>query len=156
MSRLSKGMAGRPNSLDEAVVFLSLAGDVRLEPDLHAGRTLVISDTPSATRTIRLPKAIGSGDSYTIVNNAVLTNTVRVQTTSPDVLSGTAFVRSETAGSTDVFHTASGNNTYSLNTTTSGGLRGDKVELIDIAAGTWLVRIEANGSGTLATGFATL
>jgi hypothetical protein len=53
-----------------------------------------------------------------------------------------------------VFHTSATSDKYTFNITTTGGLRGDRTELVDFAAGTWLVKILANGSGTLATGFA--
>ena len=84
----------------------------------------------------------------------MLTQDLVIAALGTDVLSGTAFVRSETATSTDVFHTTETDDKYTFNNTTTGGLRGDRVWLVYFAAGTWLVRIEANGSGTLATGFA--
>jgi hypothetical protein len=148
-------MAGRPNSLDEAVVRLTSAANRTLEPDAHAGRLLVIeAEFTNAAMTFTMPKAVGSGDRYTIINNSVLTQDFVVAANGTDVLSGTAFVSSETAGGTDVFHTSATSDKYTFDNTTTGGLRGDLVELVDIASGTWLVRIEANGSGTLATGFA--
>ena len=156
MSRLSSpaGLANESATLNERVVTLT-AGNASLTPQDHAGRILVISsELTDAAQTKTLPKAVGSGDMYEVWVNAVLTQDLVVAALGTDVLSGTARVRSETATSTDVFHTTATDDKYTFNNTTTGGLRGDRVKLIDYATGTWLVDIEANGSGTLATGFA--
>lgn len=156
MSRLSSkaGLANEAADLAERVVTLT-AGSQSLTPEAHANRLLIVSsELTNAAQTKTLPKAVGSGNEYEIVNNAVLTQGLVIAALGADVLSGTAFVRSETATSTDVFHTTATDDKYTFNNTTTGGLRGDRVKLVDIAAGTWLVYIEANGSGTLATGFA--
>jgi hypothetical protein len=156
MSRLSSpaGLANEPDTLNERVVRFTTAANRSLTPQDHANRVIVISaEFTNAAQTITLPPAKGTGDKYLILNNAVLTQDLVIAALGTDVFSGSAFVRSETAGSTDVFHTTATSDKYTFDNTTTGGLRGDRVELIDLAAGTWLVRIEANGSGTLATGF---
>lgn len=156
MSRQSSkaGLANESSTLAERVVVLT-AGSESLTPEAHANRLLIINtELTNAAQTKTLPKSTGSGDEYEIVNNAVLTQSLVVAALGADVLSGSAFIRSETATSTDVFHTTATSDKYTFNVTTMGGLRGDRVKLVDIAAGTWLVYIEGNGSGTLATGFA--
>lgn len=151
MSRLSEGLPG----LSPVILSTTSPTTVNLNPQEHAGR-LVVQDAVVITsaKTFQLPKAVGSGDEYELLNNAVQTQSLIVAALGADVLSGTAFVRSETAGSSDVFHTSASSDKYTFNITTTGGLRGDLVRLVDYKEGTWLVRIEANGSGTLATGFA--
>jgi len=156
MSRQSSpaGLANEAATCDERVVLLTTAANRSLTPEAHANRVVILSaEFTNAAQTITLPKSTGSGDKYTIFNNAVLTQDLVVAALGADVFSGSALVASETAGSTDVFHTTATSDKYTFDNTTTGGLRGDKVELIDISAGTWFVRIEANGSGTLATGF---
>ena len=156
MSRLSSkaGLANESATLAERVATLT-AGSESLTPEAHGNRLLIINtELTNAAQTKTLPKTTGSGDEYEIVVNAVLTQDLVVAALGADILSGTAFVRSETATGTDVFHTTATDDKYTFNNTTTGGLRGDRVKLVDIAAGTWLVYIEANGSGTLATGFA--
>jgi hypothetical protein len=155
MSRISPSVIGQPDSLDNVVVRLATAANRSLEAGAHAGRLLVVeAEFTDAAMTFTLPKATGSGNQYKILNNAVLSQDFVVAALGTDVFSGTAVVQGETATATDVFHTTATDDKYTFNNTTTGGLRGDTVEAIDIAAGTWLVRVWANGSGTLATGFA--
>lgn len=151
MSRISAGTS-RP---EPVVISSTAATTLNLNPTDHSGR-LVIQNAVvvTASKTFQLPKATGSGDEYEILNNAVQTQSLIIAALGTDVLSGTAFVLSETTTNTDVFQTTATSDKYTFNITTTGGLRGDRAYLVDIAAGTWLVRIEANGSGTLATGFA--
>lgn len=156
MSRQSSpaGLQNEAATLSERVVTLT-AGNQSLTPQDHADRLLVInSELTNAAQTKTLPKSTGSGDKYTIVNNKVLTQSLVVAALGADVLSGTAFLLSETTTNTDVFQTTATSDKYTFDVTTTGGLRGDRVQLVDFAAGTWLVYIEGNGSGTLATGFA--
>jgi hypothetical protein len=155
MSRISESVIGQPNSANEVFVRHTVAANKSLEPGLHAGRTLIVeAEFTNVAQTFTLPKSVGSGNSYRILNNAVLTQDMVVAALGTDILSGTAVVQGETATATDVFHTTATDDKYTFNNTTSGGLRGDIFEAIDLAAGTWLVRVWANGSGTLATGFA--
>lgn len=156
MSRLSSpaGLANEAATLSERVVTLT-AGNESLTPEAHANRILVISsELTNAAQTKTLPKSTGSGDVYEIWNNAVLTQSLVIAALGADVLSGTAKLLSETSTNTDVFQTTATSDKYTFNVTTTGGLRGDRVKLIDYAAGTWLVDIIGNGSGTMVTGFA--
>ena len=52
-----------------------------------------------------------------------------------------------------VFETAADSDTITLNGTTTGGLVGADVELIDIAADTWFVNVRTAATGTEATPF---
>lgn len=150
MSRLSEGLAG----LSPVILSTTSPTTVSLNPQDHAGR-LIVQDgiVITSAKTFQLPKAIGSGDVYEIINNAVQTQSLIVAALGADVMSGTAFVRGETATATDVFHTTASSDKYTFNITTMGGLRGDRFQAVDYKEGTWLVYVEANGSGTLATGF---
>jgi hypothetical protein len=147
-------LANEDATLAERVVTLSAVTQT-LTKEAHANRLLVINAVAATDlKTITLPKASGSGDKYEILNNAIQTQSIVIAALGADVLSGTAFVLSETTTNTDVFHTSATSDKYTFNITTTGGLRGDRTELVDFAAGTWLVKILGNGSGTLATGFA--
>ena len=150
MSRLSEGLSG----LTPVIISSTAAATLRLNPQDHAGR-LVVQDAIVVTsaKTFQLPKATGSGDVYEIVNNAVQTQSLVVAALGTDVMTGSAFIRSETAGTTDVFHTTATSDKYTFNVTTTGGLRGDRIRCVDYKDATWLVYVEGNGSGTLATGF---
>jgi hypothetical protein len=140
-------------TINDRLVTLT-AGNQTLTIEDHANRLLVVSsELTDASQTKTLPKTTGSGDVYEIVNNAVLTQSLVVAALGADVLSGSAFLLSETTTNTDVFHTTATSDKYTFNVTTMGGLRGDRIKLVDIAAGTWLVQVLGNGSGTMLTGF---
>ena len=154
MSRQSSkaGLLFDSDTVSDRVVILP-AATATLKKEDHANRRLVLDAVNAAAATYTLPKATGSGDEYLIINNGVQTQSVVVAALGTDVMSGSAFGQSETAGTTDVFHTTATSDKYTFNVTTTGGLRGDRMRLIDYKAGTWLVHVEFCGSGTLATGF---
>jgi len=147
MSRASAGVAAQ----DSVVRFQSAANRELTE---HVNKLIIVeAEFTNAAQTFTLPKATGSGDTIDILNNIVQTQSFVVAALGLDILRGTAWVGSETATSSDVFHTTATSDKYTFNITTTGGLRGDRVQAWDVAAGVWQVQIIANGSGTLATGF---
>jgi hypothetical protein len=159
MSRLSPSIigSGEAGSLgDKAVVNSSTAAAaVSLNAAEHANRLYVVNAVIiTSSKTITLPKAVGSGDKYEILNNAVQTQSLIVAALGTDVFSGTAtMVDSVAVAATEVyvFQTTATSDKLTWNITTTGGLRGDWIECYDIAAGTWLVRALCNISGTPAT-----
>lgn len=157
MSRQSIGLANEPDTAADRVVrdAITAATATAFKPEVHANRIFVQEGvTLVGARTFTLPKATGSGDKYTYVNDAVQTQSIVIAALGADVFSGVAFVTTETAASPDVFLTSASSDKYTFNVTTTGGLRGDLLEAVDIASGKWLVRVFAVGSGVLATGFA--
>jgi len=146
-------LANEDATLAERVVTLAAVTQT-LTKEEHANRLLVINAVATTdTKTITLPKATGSGDKYEIINNAVQTQSVVIAALGADVLAGIARMFGETATTADVFHTTATSDKYTFNITTTGGLRGDRAEFVDYAAGTWLCQIVGTGSGTVATGF---
>ena len=108
----------------------------------HAGRTLLLGEVGgNAEVTLTLPDATGSGTTYKFVVS--VTNTSNYVIKVPDAnntidgiityldLDGTAVTGYGTAATSD---------TITLNGTTTGGLLGDHLELIDIATDQWHVR----------------
>ena len=108
----------------------------------HAGRTLLLGEVGgNALVTLTLPDATGSGATYKFVVS--VTNTSSYVIKVPDAnntidgvitfldLDGTAVTGYGTAATSD---------TITLNGTTTGGLLGDHIELIDIATDKWHVR----------------
>lgn len=138
-------------------------GTILLTEDLHAGRIVLIDVVHTgAGPTFKLPQATGTGNKYTIVNNAIQSGTsIIVSTFKIDIMNGVS-VSLPQVGSTEgeVFYAVSGGtiNTITWNATTTGGLKGDMIEALDMrqdAAGTgvWLVRVASFVSGTTATPF---
>lgn len=157
MSRASTGVGAlADNAAPIAFTKAASPGTLNLTEEIHANRILVLDTVwTTAGLTVKLPRAHGSGNRYTIFNNAVqtLSTTVAVSNT-VDVMAGRAVVFSQTvAESGDIFLTTATDDTYTFNISTTGGLRGDWFVAIDWKPGVWLVDVSASGGGTVATGF---
>ena len=120
----------------------TFTGDDAITETEHAGRTLLLGEVGgNAQVTLTLPDATGSGTTYKFVVS--VTNTSNYIIKVPDAnntidgvitfldLDGTAVTGYGTAATSD---------TITLNGTTTGGLLGDHIELIDILADKWHVR----------------
>lgn len=116
--------------------------------DYEAGGLTVVNR--AAGSTITLPDATGSGYKYTITTIVDQTGDLVIQ--APDasnVMQGIAM----TDMTGVIFATADTTDTITLNGTTKGGLKGARVELIDVAADTWNVLVMSEASGTEVTPF---
>lgn len=117
----------------------------------HAGHTIV-SDL-AATQTATLPAATGSGNRYRFVVNTTKTGDLVIQVVGDDIMKGTATLLADGGDTVVAFATAADSDTVTLDGTTTGGIAGAEVELIDIKANTWFVRVLSDASGTEATPF---
>lgn len=126
----------------------------------HAERIILVNAIVTGTCTITLPKATGSGDRYTIINNVVQTQIVEVKgKASTDLMSGFADMVHSTAVATSAESFATTATDYICRWRgtdgTTGGKRGDIFEAIDIGPLLWLVRVRCNTTGAVATPFAS-
>ena len=121
--------------------------------DVHAGRTIVIS--AAAGCAVTLPAATGTGSVYRFVIGASITsNTTTIKVANAtDVMAGRAFVISDNSAAVLGYATASTDDTITLNGTTLGGLIGDHIEIIDMIAGKFGVRVFTAATGTEVTPF---
>lgn len=120
---------------------------------VNGGRVLLVNSTVPCA--ITLPAASGSFEKYEIRLSVAATatpHTISVSTTTGAFAGVSVIAQSDTAQVWG-FQTTATDNTISLNGTTKGGLVGDKIELIDIAASKWQVTIVGGASGTVATPF---
>jgi len=121
---------------------------------VHAGRTTVI--TAAAGCAVTLPAATGTGSVYRFVIGATITSnstTIKVAN-AIDVMSGRAYVVSDNTAAVLGFATVSASSdTITLNGTTTGGIIGDHIEIIDAITGTFAVRVFTAATGTEATPF---
>lgn len=120
---------------------------------LHAGRTVVLDRAAGVTAT--LPAATGSGDRYHFVVKTTVTsnaNIIQVANAS-DIMAGHALVAQDGGDTIVAFETAADTDTISGNGTTTGGVKGQSIELVDIAANLWWVRVTGSATGTEATPF---
>lgn len=101
--------------------------------------------------TVTLPAATGSQAVLRFVVGTTFTSNGVIQVAnSTDAMAGYAAVGGATAG---IFGTAAASDTITMNGSTTGGLAGSYIELVDIAAGDWIVSASLVGSGTPATPF---
>lgn len=105
----------------------------------HANRVNVITGTSAATLT--LPEATGTGDVYTFIFGQVNTNgTVFVAAdTSNCSIGGSLNILDADANTQTAYFATSGDDTITINGTTTGGLIGDTIVLTDIATDQWAV-----------------
>lgn len=116
-----------------------LTGTISLTQPLHANRTMVITGTALATLT--LPEATGTGDTYTLIFAQVNTNNtviVAADTTNTSIV-GSANLLDADGTAQVAYVAASGDDTITLNGTTTGGQLGDQIVLTDIATDLWSV-----------------
>jgi hypothetical protein len=101
--------------------------------------------------TVTLPAATGSQAVYKFLVATTFTSNGVIQVANAtDVMNGLASVGGATGS---VFSTLPASDTITMNGSTTGGLAGSYIELVDISAGEWLVRAALIGSGSPATPF---
>lgn len=122
----------------------------------HGERVVLVASNSTVANTLTLPVATGSGVKITIINNIAQTqgSVVIAANGTTDVLQGICKAFDSTAAADAMtFLTTATSDKVTLNRTTTGGLGGDQIELWDKTANAWLVRVEINGSGSMATPF---
>jgi hypothetical protein len=119
----------------------------------HAGAAIVASRAAGITMT--LPASSGSGAKFRVIVNTTITsnNLIVAVANSTDVMTGTALVAQDGGDTSVMFETAADSDTITMNGSTKGGIKGDIIELEDIASGLWSVSISSSGTGTEATPF---
>ncbi len=117
----------------------------------HEGKVITLNRAAGITAT--LPAATGSGAKYRFVVGTTFTGSGIIQVVGDDTMTGLAIVAQDGGDTSVVFETGATSDTVTLNGTTTGGLKGADVELIDIAADTWFVNVRTAATGTEATPF---
>ncbi len=127
------------------------ATQVAVTATAHAGRHVILNSTH--TTTVTLPAATGTGDVYTLrvgVTGTDGSKVITVANTTDVIKGGSIAVSTE---STTLGFASTAATTITFNNTTQGGVIGTKVELIDVAAGIFLVNVLSVGTGHPATPF---
>jgi hypothetical protein len=161
MSRLSNNINDR-DTVTDRVVFLTGTGTVAINRELHANRHLVINGAAGTagvdiTITYTLPPAVGNGDTFKFFNPAARTTAsliFSVASTADVVTGGVAVLPTAAAATDEQFFFSTNATTVTLNCTTTGGLGGDWLEFVDVAAHVWHLRGAVHASGNQTTPFA--
>jgi hypothetical protein len=121
----------------------------------HAERTVVLKR--AAGITVTLPGATGSGNKYTFVVGATASggNYVIKVANASDSMVGCAIAPADGGHSVNGWEVGSGNDTITLDGTTTGGYVGDTIQLIDAADNVYVVNAFLNQTGTEASPFSS-
>jgi type 1 fimbria pilin len=128
------------------------AATITLTKD-HAGTLINLSR--AAGITVTLPAATGTGRWYKLFTLTTVTsnsNIVKVANAT-DVMQGVAILGQDSADTAVLFEAGATADTITMNGSTTGGLRGDLIELQDAASGVWQVKVTGAATGTEATPF---
>lgn len=114
----------------------------------------VVTLNRAAGIAVTLPAATGGGAKYTfVIGTTITSNSTTIKVTGNDIMVGNAILCADGGDTVVGFETAADSDTITFNGSTTGGIVGDKVELIDIALDTWLVRVSGSATGSEATPF---
>jgi fructose-specific component phosphotransferase system IIB-like protein len=129
-----------------------VAQDVTVSPRLPDEVYVV---NAAAGAEVTLPPATGSGFRYTfIVGTTVTSNTNVIQVAnSDDIMQGVVIGAADTDDSVNGWEAASDSDTITMDGSTTGGIVGDRVELVDVAENVWAVNGTIQQTGTEATPF---
>jgi hypothetical protein len=119
----------------------------------HDGKVIVFDRAAGVTAT--LPAATGSGATFRFtVKTLVTSNSYKIQVAdNTDVMSGSLFVTDQAAGTGTEFSTVAASDTITMNGSTTGGLAGGILTLIDVAANLYAIHGNIVATGVEATPF---
>lgn len=139
------------NYFDNYGIVTVTAATVSITDDGYVGSRIVMNRAAGITAT--LPAATGSGNRYEFIGLADASGSQIIKVANAtDVMMGWAALGNDAAGSSN-FYTADTSDTITLNGTTTGGYKGWRVVVDDVAAGFWAVTVESEASGVEATPF---
>lgn len=124
------------------------AGTITLTQATHDDKVLLMNRAAGVVAT--LPAATGSGTKMIFVVKATVTsNANRIKcANSSDIMQGVAYSATDSGSGVVGWETAADTDTVVFNGTTSGGIAGDRVEVIDIATNLWQVNVFTSSTGT--------
>lgn len=124
---------------------------VTVDKLIHGGK--VVRLNRAAGIAVTLPASTGSGEKFRFyVGTTISSNSTTIKVANAtDTMVGAVHTATTTAGAG--LHEAAGgtDDTITMNGTTTGGIVGSYIEVVDVESGKWLVNGELVGSGTLAT-----
>lgn len=133
---------------------ISITADLTLDRDTHANGPL-LRFAVAAGATVTLPASSGNGDRYRfLVHTTITSNSAKIQVANAtDVMEGMIMACQDAADTVLGFETDSTSDTITLNGSTTGGIRGDYIEIEDAISGFWRVLGHTSATGIEATPF---
>ena len=156
---------------------VAISSSTTLNPVDHGGRIISVGGALAATTTITLPtinvstdpSSSGPGADPNTLNNegvrytiwvptTITTSSLKIATDGTDLFIGTLFGVDTDSTDALVAYNALAADAFdfiNLNGGTTGGVAGTFIEIVAVAANCYMVTGTVNGSGTVATPFAT-
>jgi hypothetical protein len=154
---------------------VAITASTTLNPTDHGGRLLSIGGSLAANVVLTLPPIVttanpassGPGQDpntqnnlgvvYTIwVPTTISTSSLKIGTDGTDKYVGSVLsIDTDTSGATVGFTAGASDDFINFDGSTTGGVAGTWVEIVAVAANKYMVKGTVNGSGTVATPFAT-
>ena len=170
-----RSLAGMYNQGPAAVV--AITASTTLSPADHGGRIISVGGALAATTTLTLPTinvstnptTSGPGQDPNTLNNqgvvytiwvptTITTSALKIATDGTDLFIGSLFGVDTDSSDALVAYNALAADTFdfiNLNGGTTGGVAGTWISIVAVAANCYMVTGTVNGSGTVATPFAT-
>ena len=154
---------------------VAITSSTTLSPSAHGGRIISVGGSLAATTTLTLPTintsanptTSGPGQDPNTVNNlgvvytiwiptTVSTSTLKIATDGTDRFVGDLLgVDTDSSNALAMYTAGANDDNINLNGTTTGGVAGTRIQIVAVAANKYMVTGVVNGSGTVATPFAT-
>jgi co-chaperonin GroES (HSP10) len=124
-----------------------------LTKEAHSGTVITVNRAAGSTLT--LPASSGDGSIFEIfVGTTITSNSLIVQVAnSSDIMSGVAWQAADGGSTSNAWETGASDDTITMDGSTKGGIKGDRIVLKDVSANLWAVSIFGAASGTEATPF---
>jgi hypothetical protein len=105
--------------------------------------------------TVTLPAATGTGSVYRfLVGTTVTSNTTVIKVANAsDTMTGSAYVISDGSAAVLGYRTGATDDTITLDGSTTGGIKGDTIQITDVATNLFAVQVLSAATGTEATPF---
>jgi hypothetical protein len=129
------------------------ASTLALTEAAHDGKTITLNRAAGIALT--LPAASGSGARFRLfVGTTITSNSITIKVAnSSDTMVGAAVQAADGGSTANIFEAGGTDDTITFNGTTTGGIKGDWVELEDVAANLWRVNVFGSATGAEATPF---
>lgn len=118
---------------------------------LHDGKVITLNRAGGIAVT--LPAATGSGTVLKFIVGTTFTSSATIKVTGNDTMAGNAILAQDGGDTAVMFEAGATADTITMDGSTTGGLQGADVELIDIATDLWFVNYRSAATGTEATPF---
>lgn len=131
-------------------VVNATAATLTVTADLHAGKIITLNRAGGIRAT--LPAATGTGNEYTFFTATTFTSNGIIQVANAtDIMQGGVSVSTDAGGVTIL--AAATSDTITMNGSTTGGIKGSFVRIVDVASGIFMVSGFLVSSGAESTPF---